>query len=365
MNELRLLLAFDHELSLGGSESYPRDLFDPTDELLDAADALEAPITLFTDVCCAIRFRQWDPEGFFRPYCRQIESVLERGHDVQLHLHPHWMDSEFRHGRFIPAGSYSLGEFCDRPWPNNVPGIVGQGVELLEELCRPKRPGYRCIAYRAGGFSLSPATAAVLSALYQHGIRIESSIAKGNYLASDLWRVDHRRMPDKANWYIALPGPLDREASGGLYEIPIASRPRTPINNLPFLMKRLVCRFRRHRPAGWMIDAGRTSLGDKLKRLAPRSAWLLGFDSFTDSADDLMKILRHHVAVHPGSDLIACSTVSHPKNMGLYARRLMRAFVERVRADYGDAVRLCTYRQFYDEFLAARREAGGEARVPR
>ena len=75
MHNLKLLLSFDHELSLGGASSYDRNLFDPTDRLLDLADDLGVPVTLFTDVCCAIGFRDWDRDGFYRPYRRQIERV--------------------------------------------------------------------------------------------------------------------------------------------------------------------------------------------------------------------------------------------------------------------------------------------------
>ena len=226
MTQIKILLSFDHELSLGGCDSYARNMFEPTDRLLDLADELRVPITLFTDVCCAARFREWDPDGFYRTYVRQISSTVKRGHDVQLHLHPHWIDSKFVEGRFVPATTYSLGNFLDRPWPQNIPGIVADGIERLEELCCAD-PSYKCVAYRAGGFSLSPATEAVLTALYDHGIRIESTIAKGFRFACDLWEVDFRNMPAKANWWIPKSGPLNYEAETGLFEIPIATRPRT------------------------------------------------------------------------------------------------------------------------------------------
>jgi hypothetical protein len=350
VKQLRILLSFDHELSLGGCDSYTRNIFEPTDLLLDLADQLQVPITLFTDICCAKRFREWDPDGFYRTYERQISSAVERGHDVQLHLHPHWIDSEYRNGRFIPAATYSLGGFRHRAWPNNISGIIAQGIELLEELCRADA-GYQCVAYRAGGFSLSPDTDAILSALYEHGIRIESTVAKGFQFACDLWDVDFRNMPTKANWWIARSGPLNREAKSGLYEIPIAARPRTPLNNVPFLWNRVIRSPRRYHSGGWSIDTGKVSLSAKLKRLIPRSAWMLGFDQYAENVEDLLRTLNHHVAQHSEDDLIACSAISHPKFMGEYARTLMKAFVERVRSDYGDQARFCSYRQFYDEYL--------------
>lgn len=357
MNKLRILLSFDHELSLGGATSYAGNLFEPTDRLLRLAHELGVPITLFTDVCCAIRFRDWDRAGFFDVYCDQVRRAIAAGHDVQLHLHPHWIDSHYENGKFIPANSYGLGRFLDRPGPNDVPGIVRQGTEFLSQLCRSQCPQYECIAYRAGGFDLAPGTAEILSALYDHGIRIESTIAKGNYFKSKLWQVDHSGMPAAANWYIARTGPLDREATSGLYEIPIAARPRTPINNLPFLLGRVLYRRRAYRSGGWGIDVGQTAPWDKLRRMFPRSVWMLGFDNFTHRVKDLMRILDYHVQQHSADELIACSTLSHPKSMGRHARQLMSGFVRQVSKDYAGRAEFCTYREFYHEFLAGRRQA--------
>ena len=350
MTKLKILLSFDHELSLGGAESYARNLFEPTDHLIQLASEIEAPITLFSDVCCAIRFREWDRDGFFHRYERQLDHAIRHGHDVQLHIHPHWFDSTYRDGRFEPAHSYSLGSFHDREWPLSIGGIVCQSMELLTELCQASTQ-YQCVAYRAGGFSLEPNTAAILTTLHDRGIRIESTIAAGFRYDSELWSVDFSDMPSESNWWIAPDGPLNQMADHGLYEIPIATRPRTPWNNLPFLFKRITKRSRRYDSGGWPIESGHVGVWNKLGRLFPRSAWMLGFDHFADDVGDLMATLHHHVAKTHHQDVIACSAISHPKFMGKHARHLMRQFVQQVRTEYGSAVEFCTYQQFYESHL--------------
>ena len=95
---------------------------------------------------------------------------------------------------------------------------------------------------------------------------------------------------------------------------------------------------------------------------------MLGFDQHAENVDDLMKTLNHHAATHSSDDLIACSAISHPKFMGEYARTLMKAFIERVRTDYGDQVTFCSYGQFFDEFLRdelqLEKDRFGVARTP-
>lgn len=352
MKKIVLMLAFDHELSLGACESYRRNMFQPTDALLELANDIQVPVCLFSDVCCAIKFREWDPDRFFLPFRNQLERAIREGHDVQLHIHPHWLDSQYIDGSFVPAESYSLGVFADRESPHDIAGIINAGVQLLDEICGGVNPDYRCIAYRAGGFSLSPNTSQIIAALHAEGIRIESSIAKGNHLKSNLWEVDHRQMPHAGNWYLGFDGILNLPASDGLYEIPIAARPRTPWNNIPFLVKRFLSRG--HQPnqgGGRPIMDGNTSLTDKIARLFPRSAWLLGFDTLIDTVDDLMRTLQYHIDAHADHECLAISTVSHPKLMGDYSFNLMREFVGRVREEYGDLVEFCSYQQFYESYF--------------
>ncbi len=353
MRAIDLLLSFDHELSLGAARDYEENVFRSTRRLLDVADEAGVKVTLFTDVHAAMRFEEWDREGYFEPYCEQIRDAISRGHDAQLHIHPHWADSHHDGTTFQPSRSFALSDFADRPAddPLSIEGIVDRGATFLTDLCRSEDPDYRCVAYRAGGFNLAPETARILNALWDSGIRVDSSIPKGFTFESELSSVDHTQVPDDANWRIAPDGPLDRPAAEGLYEVPVGTRPRTPLNNLPFLIKRVLLRGRAHASGGYPIHLPNTPLTEKLKRMFPRSAWQLGFDVFTDSVDDQMRILHHHLRAHPGTDRIAIGTLSHPKNMGDYSMELMRGFIERTRQQYGDAVSFPTFRELHDRLV--------------
>ncbi|MBV8148647.1 MAG: hypothetical protein JO092_06125 [Candidatus Eremiobacteraeota bacterium] len=353
MQRVRLVLSFDHELSLGGTDSYPHNLFNPTDDLMALSDELGVPIVLFTDVLCALRYKTWDPDGFFEPYRKQLGLALRRGHDVQLHIHPHWIDSSWVDGVYRPSAHFALGDFEHNAPPNDVRGIVKRAYDFLSELCLAFDPNYRCIAYRAGGHNLAPATAAILTSLYDCGIRIDSSIIKGFRFASSLSTVDFSIMPKCANWTIPTAGPLDAESETGLFEIPVASMPRTPLNNLPFLFRRLVHRGRSRDPRGRTIHSAHTPLLQKAARLFPYSAWPLAFDDAAYTINDVMNVFLAHLAAHRSEAEIICASVSHPKSMGEYELALMRAFVSRVREQFRDAVEFTTYRAVYRDRVPA------------
>ena len=362
---VRLILSYDHELSLGGTDSFSYNLFDPTDELLRVASELDVPVALFTDVLCAERYRTWDREGFFEPYRQQLGRALQGGHDVQLHIHPHWVDSTCEGGVYRPSAHFALSDFEHAPPPNDIAGIVGRAYDLLTVLCSEYDPQYRCIAYRAGGHNLSPATATILSSLYTKGVRIDSSIVKGFRFSSGISTVDMTDMPAAPNWTIPLDGPLNAAGDVGLYEVPVAGKPRTPLNNVPFLVNRVLRRKHAHDPRGPSIHAAHTPLMQKLGRMFPRSAWALSFDDAAHSVNDVLGILREHVRAHRGMGDVVCAAVSHPKSMGAYEFALMRCFVRGARREFGDALEFTTYQALYNDLSSQDPGPNGRSQAAR
>ena len=347
--KIRLVLAFDHELSLGGTESYERNLFEPTEALMAAAEQIGVPVVLFTDVLCAIKHREWGISRFVDAYDAQLASALRAGHDVQLHLHPHWLTSRWSGGRFDPSRDFSLHAFASDSAPYSIEEIVERGVRYLREVGENADPEYRCNAFRAGGYNIEPSTSRIVRALYDNGIRIDSSIIHGFYFRSALSTIDFRKVPPRANWFLPLDGTISQAGTDGLFEVPIASAPRNPLNNVPFLLRRVVHRKRRYADGGRSIHDGSTSVREKLGRLFPRSAWTLSFDNYADSGKDVFDVFRRYVAAHDAEAEITCASVSHPKSMGPHARSVMMDFVARAREHFGGDVSFVTFRDVLAE----------------
>ncbi|MEO9170417.1 MAG: hypothetical protein ABI282_09980 [Candidatus Baltobacteraceae bacterium] len=345
-------MAFDHELSLGGTDSYERNLFEPTEALLATAEEAGVPVVLFTDVLCAIKHEEWGIDEFVRPYRAQIVRALRAGHDAQLHLHPHWLTSQWSEGRFVPSRDFALDDFSTQTSPYSIESIVANGTHYLQELCESADAAYRCRAFRAGGYNMAPSTERILRALYANGIRIDSSLIRGFYFASGISTIDFRGVTSAANWCIPLEGPLDATASRGMFEVPIVSARRSPLNNVPFLVRRVVHRKRLRSDGGRSIHDASTSKIEKMKRLFPRSAWSLSFDNYADRAKDLLAIFRSYVRAHRGEREIVCASVSHPKSMGSHARDVMREFIARAREVYGEDLEFTTFSEIYGNTIA-------------
>ncbi len=344
MKKVKILLAFDHELPLGStSTSYQEAIIDPTNEILSLADEIGVKISLFTDILCNDFFKRNNETVFCELYQSQLQKALKSGHDVQLHIHPHWIDSSFHNKNYNPSNSFKLADFKDQAYPNNISGIIEKGIQQLTEICLPAKNDYQCIAYRAGGFNLEPATELIVSALIQQGIHIDSSIPRGLFFKSDYSTVDYKDMPEQCNWFISPNGKLNIPSKEGLLEIPIASIKAGLWTNIIHALRKINNKQRAF-STGKTIHSGKMHLMDKLRFVF--SVRMLGFDLYTLSSGDLMKILDSNINRFSENEILL-STVSHPKNMGTYSRLLMKEFVSKARRKYGDTIEFSTFTDVY------------------
>lgn len=330
--KINLLLTFDHELPLGSLRgSYDDALFTPTYKLLDLGKKLDVPVTLFTDILSAVQFKNWDYDGFFNPYKEQLQAALSSGHEVQLHVHPHWLTTTFEHGTYFPSSDFSLSCFQKHAL-YSIENIIGTACKNLLDICRETIPDYNITAYRAGGYNIKPASSDIFKALQRNGIRYDSSIPLGYYYASAISEIDFRHLPEKANWFIADNGDFRKAAHEGILEIPIATKPKS-VFEIPTRFKLKRYAFRAPVSHGNMIHEGRNpSLGQKLKMfMSPR---LLSFDNHTQNADYLMSILDYNVKKFRHQEEISLAACSHPKTMGSYALQMMEEFVVKARKKY-------------------------------
>lgn len=350
MHRICVLLTFDHELPLGGvSRGYDEALFTPTRSVMDVAEKHNVPVNLFTDVLGAMRFQERGHQDFFVKNEIQLQDALKRGHDVQLHLHPHWLETDIQDNRFIPGQRISLADFRDSDAPNDIGGIVHKGMEFLRNICKKVLPNYRCVAYRAGGFNLSPESETILQALYEEGIRFDSSICPGFTFHSSISHIDYKRVPQLPNWYLGRNGNLHVAADNGLYEVPIAGKRAGLMINARSFVRRYLHRSRLYF-TGPSMHSGRMGFWEKVKYKFSKR--MLSFDDYTAAPRDNARILDHWVKQYRDSESIVFSTISHPKAMGEYALTLMEKFIQYATNRYGDDLGFYTYRQLYDDFFS-------------
>lgn len=226
---LNVCLTFDYELFLGkNNASYKNILFDPTDNIMMALSNLETKGTFFVDVCSVAAHHRLGDEDYCNDFTHQIEKLTKMGHDVQLHLHTNWMYAQKTGDNIIPGKdgyrihSFGLGE------NGEARQIIKDGKQYLEKTCRPHNSGYKCIAFRAGGFSVQP-EGDLFKALVDNGIVIDSSVVP-HMKADTINNYDFRKVPNEMNWWIDPSKGLNNSVEKTekcIFEVPIATaRPR-------------------------------------------------------------------------------------------------------------------------------------------
>jgi len=354
MKRIKILLTFDYELPLGSCTDYQKALFKPAEDLINCANGLDVPIVLFADVCSAIRFKEWDRENYYIPFSNQLRKSLQEGHDIQLHIHPHWMNSTYAAGKFIPSPNFSLSSFKDPLAGFTIEKIITQAFAELQEISRGGRADHACVAFRAGGYDVEPESKRILTKLYELGIRIESSVIKDFYLDYSFSHIDYSDSPYHSAWRISKSGPLTMEGNDML-ELPISSMPMT----IPDILRRRIkktlnksvykSRVLANSGKGFLAISGHQTLKSKLRKIT--NPQVLSFDKEHLEYQDLANIVSYNVKryQHESDDLIL-TAIAHPKSMGKYHLELMKEFVEKTREKYKEQVTFVTYPQIPESF---------------
>jgi hypothetical protein len=116
-----------------------------------------------------------------------VQSIVARGHDVQLHLHTQWWNARFADGRWVLPSNWSIAKHTRA----DVREMIQRGKAYLEQLVRKVRPDYRCVSFRAGSWSIAPSDHA-LSVLAEEGIVLDVSMVNGIAYANEKVELDYR-----------------------------------------------------------------------------------------------------------------------------------------------------------------------------
>jgi peptidoglycan/xylan/chitin deacetylase (PgdA/CDA1 family) len=156
----------------------------------------------------------------------QMKELCANGHEVQLHIHPHWEDTIYNEkGWDFDLTRYKLSDFSDE----ETLAIVTEYTEILHRIT-----GQEITSFRAGGWSAQPFEP-IGKALLQNGVTIDSTVyPRGLLKSKDQW-FDFKNIGfEKSSWKFSK-DLVKEDKNGSFLEVAISS-----FKVLPFFFWRFV-----------------------------------------------------------------------------------------------------------------------------
>lgn len=189
---IHLALTHDWELRGDGSGDIEQIQFAPLGRLLEIYAQVGARTTILPDVMQQLAFRRCENKHpnlkpLANSWDEHARAAFLQGHDVQLHLHPQWLNARYEEGRWHPNGDWSILKY-ER---DAAYSMLSEGKQYLENLLQPLDPSYRCLAFRAGALAAAP-SAHLFKSLAGLGIQLDVSIAAGVFVNNHNLQLDYR-----------------------------------------------------------------------------------------------------------------------------------------------------------------------------
>jgi hypothetical protein len=233
---IHLVLSLDYEIFGNGAGEVVRDVVYPTHRLLDICERHGAKVTIMFEVGEYWAFEQYDhrlrQDVGYSPCAAmktQTAEALERGHDVQLHLHPQWIGAEYDKGIWQLRDSYwRLADLPDgvgsEEQAASITGALSRGKRTLEDALKPVKADYECICFRAGGFLAQPSRG-IIRGMKNVGLKADSSVVKG-YRTTVPFAVDYSHVQTAPAAWWTTDTELTQEGTPGenIIELSVSSR---------------------------------------------------------------------------------------------------------------------------------------------
>ena len=247
MGKLKIILTVDYEVSGDGSGSVDSCIIDPAERMMQLCEKYNAKLTFFTDVCEYWAFKEVKESGKYEDgldpankITNQIKDIYRRGHDIQLHLHPQWIDY-----KYMGNNNWILNmEFWRLPnvkllGENAIYNLFERGKNTLEKIISEVNPNYCCDVFRAGALCIQPEEE-ILKVMQQLNFKIESSVTVGVKFNDGKTIYDFTNAIDDLPEWNILNNLQSFNKNGLIKEVPIFTAKVPFIKDIKFAILRML-----------------------------------------------------------------------------------------------------------------------------
>lgn len=276
---MQIFITLDYELFfLEPSEGIDDCLIHSTQRFLNILDKEKVKAVFFVDAGYLVALQRQKPlykklQGDYTKIVNQLLFLEAKGHEIGLHIHPHWEDSFYDgHKWIMNLNRYKLADFS-KP---EAEAIFKNYYNVLQPLSAKK-----IISYRAGGWCLEPFSH-IRSAMLECGIYIDSTVYAEGYSTTATHRYDFRNYPKKEIWKFNNEPAIEDE-NGIFLEVPSAAQQLSPA----MYWKVMADRIRKKDCNGQGV---KPSVKEVLKKLFLKTTDAVSIDAY--KADQLLESFK-------------------------------------------------------------------------
>ena len=325
---MQIFLTLDYELFSGSNPgTVERSILLPTGKLLEVTSKYNARFVFFVDSGYLDKLAKYvdkypEARKDYDAVVAQIKALDAAGHDIQLHIHPHWEDCTYdENGWHMDTSRFRIHHFSEE----EIEDIVYRYKKVLTDIV-----GDKVFAYRAGGWCLQPFDK-LGPALKKHGIWLDSTAYKDGYNESSTHFYDFRGMPDKS-YYRFEEDPVKEDPEGYFHEVPISTFKVSPLFFWKFAYTKKFGK-NEHKVFADGIGAGGTSGTSMLRMLTRPSNALASMDGLRASL--LEKAFTANKKRDPDGNFVV---IGHPKAVTPYSLQKLDRFLEKVTSSKNDNI---------------------------
>ena len=193
---MKIHISFDYELFFGKfSGSSQKCILEPTQKLIEIATKHKVPFIFFVDAGYLVQLKNNSHNSAcksdYDAISKQLKLLVSLGHEIGLHIHPHWEDCKFEYNQWqINTNRYKLACFNETEVENIVTKYHHAIIEIIDKPCQ---------TYRAGGWCVQPFEL-IKKALIKNNIFIDSSVYYKGFHDSEAHSYNFQKAPNKSSW---------------------------------------------------------------------------------------------------------------------------------------------------------------------
>jgi peptidoglycan/xylan/chitin deacetylase (PgdA/CDA1 family) len=298
-----IVLTLDYELFFGKySGCVEKCMIEPIHLLIELFDKYDCKMTIFWDVLHYIKAKEFGITNEVIKIENSIQQLIKFGHDVQLHIHSHWIDANYLNGKWLfpTYEHYNLQSFNEE----EILNIVTLSKKTIENLTNKK-----VYAFRAGGWQIEPFEK-LKKAFLKNEIFVDSSVAKNKKYCGKIVKYDFVNYPiERIYKFSDTPKIKDENGKFIEYQIETIKLPNFII--FYAYLKKLILKnkFPRLGDGRGIDDSG----NNKFKNyLVPLKRVLLGAEDML-SLEFTSEIIFKYMISHSENNSLM---IGHPKNIG-------------------------------------------------